>query len=700
MEEDGKVSIGGRFLGIERIQRALGLKTQSSKGPKLQVTLVSTACFSGGWLARADLGFDVTGQASALEKGPSMSWRRTASSGQYPGSMVSSALAQTLVLKARSTTPLDPDDESLDLPRHARETYAEFTKEVHNVLLSNLDRYASQYGAVSFSAQNDLWEWAWGRRTGYPLDNFKVCWDNLVDFEPDKWLHPGDWQNRDPNVSKAQRDEYLDFVRSYEAYIARFPGSEMDSGNNVPPNERLASRPGNKRTSHMMEVAGVEAVKSHIGKMIDLFTAGKPGSGDAASLHEISSQIQDFNRGLSNETFLNELLENLDYHLGVIAKADRYVAMLGLSSDDITCTDWDDDDFGPRPGDDKHWRWLRQLFWTVSRILFPTPVGKSGIYNYAKGGHFVMTAIYKSGWSSSLMESNLNKLAAIVMEEDTEVREVIKKDPNIRNKRQRVKEAFGSSMRDISPERSPPRQGYSENTPTSRSRRRTLSSGGPSNPVVHPGLGLSSSGDSPSKRSPGRTPTSNPRLGQSPQDFPASSYSSNNRQSSMLERYGPPAFDLRQQQHRRRSSNLRYQHSETDHQQPSGSPSLPQNHPGAVRQLPGSSGLPQQQYRSPSRTSQQFGGGSRQSSTSPGGHQRPQGGQVPGSSSGNRAGDGGNQVQWGSQAGQGQGGSPGGQGRGGYQGGQEGRGGDQSGQGRGDQGYQGPSVNGSGGQGR
>jgi len=681
-------------MGIPTLKRYLGLATQSSKSNKLQVTFVSTACYSGGWLARANLGFNITGQASS--DASSLSWRRSASSGQLPGSIVSSALAQTLVLKAGTERPLDPDDENFELPQGASETYAALTHAVHNVLLSRVDRYAALYGAVSFSAQDDLWEMTWGKRTGISLWGFKANWDKLEDFEPDKWLHQGDWLNNDPNVPQEKRDEYLDFVRSYETYMSKFPGAEASKGGQVDPTQSLGSRSGNKRTARMMQIAGIEAVRSHIERLIELYNTGKPGHPDAAKNHEICRQMERFSDGFGDETFLNDLLENLEYRLDVIDKADEYVDMLGLArSNGITCSDWDETEFINDPRDQKRWQQIGNLISSVSKILFPIPVGKSGDNEYAKGRLFVKEALYHSAWSQAVIEKNVHNLVQIVLDETKEIREVIKRDPEVREKRRKVKEVFGSIMRDISPERPPPRQGPSEKTTYSSSRRGSLSPMGQGNPVIYPALGLSTSSDSPSKRSPGTTATDNPRLGQSPQRFSSGGSPSNQGRSYMSGQYGPPpAFDPRQQQHQRRPSNLKYQSTGNDpfeagasgsqvpsgtrHPQQYGYPPG-QSSPGTPRPSPGSGGS-RKHYEAPSQPSPQFGVGSRQSSTSHHSQNSPQGNPRQGFSSGDRSGSIGNRGEGGNSSGQGRGvfrGSPsrGGnrdvRGRGGYQEGRE-----------------------------
>jgi hypothetical protein len=155
-----------------------------------QVSLITTACYSGGWAMTPD--FNSTTLAAAAEKTTSNAWLPSHSIGRTCGSIFTSTLIETL---SSATTPLineldgvvsaaedsrsslQPPDPSLQ----QTETYNAFCHSILEVCENHVHRLWEQQ-AFTFSAQNDEWENSWTGRTGIPLAYFEQRWNNLSTF--------------------------------------------------------------------------------------------------------------------------------------------------------------------------------------------------------------------------------------------------------------------------------------------------------------------------------------------------------------------------------------------------------------------------------------------------------------------------------------------------------------------------------------
>ncbi|KAK3338603.1 hypothetical protein B0T25DRAFT_508455 [Lasiosphaeria hispida] len=166
-------------LSIVRLKEALE--------PGVRVTLLSTACYSGGWVVDPD--FNTTTMAAADAEGQSISWPLSASMGRACGSVFAGAIINTL---SGVSTPLLPRDEASAAPETEErlglqpedpteaqtDTYNEFCRTVTTTLGARGISSALLKG-FRFSAQNDQWEYTWTRRTAIPLARFRDRWERL-----------------------------------------------------------------------------------------------------------------------------------------------------------------------------------------------------------------------------------------------------------------------------------------------------------------------------------------------------------------------------------------------------------------------------------------------------------------------------------------------------------------------------------------
>lgn len=135
-----------------------------SDGRAPEISLLTTACYSGGWAMVPHL--SLTTMTAAGPEIESMSWEGSKSLGRYCGSIYATTVAKSLI-KLEATSPGEPPA-----------TYAGFCNIIHTTLCSDVDRKGARH-QIKFSAQFDAWETEWRTRSGIPLQSFKERWEML-----------------------------------------------------------------------------------------------------------------------------------------------------------------------------------------------------------------------------------------------------------------------------------------------------------------------------------------------------------------------------------------------------------------------------------------------------------------------------------------------------------------------------------------
>lgn len=155
-------------------------------GNGVAITVVSTACFSGGWSVHPQLNVTTTTAAGPLIE--SESWGASESIERFCGSIYATTLIQSL---SDASSPLVNHEEEAgctsstgslqpDKPDQLQvETYNEFARTIHSTLLTRVDRFGDRH-EIHFSAQDDDWEASWTGRTGISLEAFAERWDQLA----------------------------------------------------------------------------------------------------------------------------------------------------------------------------------------------------------------------------------------------------------------------------------------------------------------------------------------------------------------------------------------------------------------------------------------------------------------------------------------------------------------------------------------
>lgn len=199
-------------LCLDDGNRSKGLSILALKAvlePGARITLVTTACYSGGWATTPELNTTSLTAASGFHtnsaRGLSNAWNPSLSIGRTCGSIFASTLFQTLssatspLLEARESSnandqpslqPEEPNDQQTL-------SYNAFCQSVLDTCQNSVTRLGDmQY--FTFSAQDDAWDYSWTGRTGIPLAYFERRWKQM---KPYPYTGPEDiraLRNQDP----------------------------------------------------------------------------------------------------------------------------------------------------------------------------------------------------------------------------------------------------------------------------------------------------------------------------------------------------------------------------------------------------------------------------------------------------------------------------------------------------------------------
>ncbi|KAJ5530828.1 hypothetical protein N7527_004221 [Penicillium freii] len=165
--------------------------------PGARITLVTTACYSGGWATTPEL--NITSMAAAgerqidpqeeLQNALSNAWGASLSVGRTCGSIFASTLFQTL---SSATSPLLDARESSDAsdplslqPEEPNDqqtlSYNSFCQSILDTCQNSVTRLGDMQ-CFTFSAQDDRWEYSWTGRTGIPLAHFERRWKQMKSY--------------------------------------------------------------------------------------------------------------------------------------------------------------------------------------------------------------------------------------------------------------------------------------------------------------------------------------------------------------------------------------------------------------------------------------------------------------------------------------------------------------------------------------
>ena len=442
-------------LHLKTFVKRLGLEN------KIQVMLLSTACYSGRWLMNKDL--NVSAFMAAGPDTESRSWRIGGSVNRHCGSMFATAVIKQL------TQNLDTQSEYKT--EEQEETYAELARVTYKTLLTDVDRRGWTH-QISFSAQEDDWGDNSQSRTGMPLQQLHQRWESLKSYPPDRRLHPGDPMNRNPRVTQAERTEYqqlrADWKNAGSPDTWRYQEPLEATGGAPRPKSILG-----KRSISMMLGDSPQNFHSIVCSQGMIYLASKPGPADTASnngLDTLLRRLLNINpyQGPFDLELLSYTLPQVKYRLTLLETANTYVEALGIQgpNNGERCQEFEEEKFVGRFGRDEKWIIIRKWFSGEVgkgpyRVLFPRPMEGDG-EEFTKGATYVKAAIYSSGLDQKQCAARMEELVNQVKSRCIFTKDLIKEIPEVKSKRQKLAEACGKTLRDLSPTRDT----GAENTPS------------------------------------------------------------------------------------------------------------------------------------------------------------------------------------------------------------------------------------------
>ncbi len=421
----------------------IGEFKSATKAFKIGITMITTSCYSGGWTCNPQLNLSTI--TAAGSDNPSLSWRFSGSTGRACGSMFTTAMLKKLTkvgATGKSLADDDDDEETLDYTENQQETFAEFTRTVHEHLLKDVDRRGYEH-QLTFGAQDDAWQMCWGERTGIPLSRFKERWENLEDWATDPTLHPGDPLNRDPGVTDEQLAEYLHLKSE-----AKSKGKQV-SATRSGGVEGTGTVLGKRKTSWLYggsDVALVSMVSNLAAEYLGSYRGFDDTSTDGA-LHNTLRRIQSGEVKDMNE--VERAHTALEYRMTAMSTADKYAQMMDIPPPKgQLCCEYDTHYIMNEVGKDKFSTVFRLIL--DRRILFPDPTPNQGRF-FAKGNHYLIAAFHHANTSKDIIVKKLDAPAATLDQALEQEKEVVKRDPEVTTKRRKLFQSFGVDLGSISP---------------------------------------------------------------------------------------------------------------------------------------------------------------------------------------------------------------------------------------------------------
>ena len=401
-----------------------------------KVTLLTTHCYAGGWTCNPDI--NISAITAAGEDRPSLSWRFSGSSGRACGSMFTTAVIEKLMRDSAAKNKKLDDPETDE----QEESIAELSKVVHEILLSDVDRRGHVHD-MTFRAQDDTWSMCWRERTGIPLGRFEERWNQLPDHDADATLLPGDPFNRDPHVTDEQRARYLEQEKLDKEQ------NRQDSRPEFGRYEAVGSALGKRKPStlfggslesmiRLVSVRGAEYLNCY---------KGNDDTGDDGALHNMIRLIQ--SGQITGEPLVQEVLNSIEYRMNQMSTADKYLNMMDVPAPDgQQCHEYDTNKVLDQVGEKKYGSIQQMIFDRC--ILFPLPMKQQGRPFY-KGNIYLIAAFHHANMPKDTVAEKLKELTAFLDRNLEQEVESLKRDPEVRKKRQRVYRAFGKAWDSVSP---------------------------------------------------------------------------------------------------------------------------------------------------------------------------------------------------------------------------------------------------------
>ncbi|KAL8830034.1 MAG: hypothetical protein Q9191_001673 [Dirinaria sp. TL-2023a] len=172
-------------------------------------------------------------------------------------------------------------------------------------------------------------------------------------------------------------------------------------------------------------------------------------SGNDGPLHNLIRRII---AGQEKDEFeVERAWHAIKYRLHQMDMADRYLQALGISPPlGQRCCDFNTKSVAKVVGSQKY-VYITKLIWDCE-ILFPEATEQQG-RPFWKCVHYLTAALHHAGLTLEEVDIRVKNLAKMVDMEVDGHRDLVKRDPEIFSKRQKVFEIYGKVLRSVSPQR-------------------------------------------------------------------------------------------------------------------------------------------------------------------------------------------------------------------------------------------------------
>ena len=346
------VAIGGQgsSLGAPRLTRG---RFNAAIHPGVDLNLLITSCYSGGWLVKPMAGsflssmgkLNICGMTAVDETKMSRSWAQSVSCGRAGGSIYASAVFNALIKTSESNRRESSDSTILDDEELTTSpTYINLCDSIYEAYKERDPFYQQHH--ISFSAQDDKWDSEWRTRSGFPLLNYKRKWEQLREVPSSAAAISASNANATLGLPGSVRQGRHNIVREKaKAYMESFPGPD-----NAAPNV----------------------------------------------VHRKFKQL------LQGEKFPEDLLvslnDTLDYRFSTIRLATEYVAFLNVEFPD--CLNFDTELWLHQAGDIRFSKYKKILGHIMDIKLFDRPSFTQG-WGYHKPRDYLAIALTESSLSTN-----------------------------------------------------------------------------------------------------------------------------------------------------------------------------------------------------------------------------------------------------------------------------------------------------------
>ncbi|EFQ98153.1 hypothetical protein MGYG_01189 [Nannizzia gypsea CBS 118893] len=382
-------------------------------GDEVDLTVISTACYSGGWVVTSLLNATVLSAAGPGDE--SESWPKSHSLSRACGSIYASTLAKSLAdtssheLQHPQPESPSPPSSGQDTPTTLNDqqsmTFSEFARTIHTLLLTGVDRLGYHH-SISFSARDDDWESHWRKRTGFPLADLKAKWESLELVQPQVSSSSSSSSSSSPS-SPLNRD----------------PCTDLDIQTDNISLYKLRGRYG--------------SISSYTGQLRRLaisYLASYPGRDSLAPNSSFHQKCRDLisKQKKFNLSTLETIESTLRYRMSLSFLANQLVSGSGLPlPQGKLCEEWDPIKKGEYEYEERNA--INERLYP----LFPPPLPGQG-RGWNKPRWYIVAALMEANFSPTELSLKIENLllASQILERGQEV--VLQSNPVVQSKRRRL----------------------------------------------------------------------------------------------------------------------------------------------------------------------------------------------------------------------------------------------------------------------